>query len=663
MKNIVVFLQSLSVEYSLSILDGITSYYADKDVRLMIAQTNMKFVENSLFDYQFWVSTDILNSKDIDGIIVISSSYTSAVIIEELKTYLKKFSGKPVISIGINPDLENVYYTVCNTSKIYSDVVKHLKEIHGCSKFAFMSANPTKSNEAIERFESFKTALEENNLEFNADLVYDGWFTKSSATAIMQKKIKSREDIKFDAIVCANDLMAAGVIEHIVNLGVKVPEEVKVFGFDNTSHSSMCNPTLSTIDQQIPKQGFEAGRILYEILENKQFEKEISIPLEPVYRQSCGCIPLTDKNLSYKDKFNKLHQPITNNQQLLNNYLNSIDNMNRIPTLIDMLKTDRTLRELSFQMQYILDCTNLASVAICYYDTPVKLAKNEDFIQPDNAYLAMYIDNEQSFQDFYDKDIPFNPKETVLPENLMSKINGKFIMYPIYAGDTQYGYLFAKLNHNNYNATNVYLRIIINSLVQAYLYTEEMHQRDSLTHEKTILRESNTNLDYQAKFDELTHILNRKSFLRYGQQLIDFSVEMGTKGLVIFADLDGLKTINDSYGHDIGDISIATEAKVLKESFRKADIVGRLSGDEFAVVAPGLSLETFNFYCRKKISQLNKNYSKKENLDFTLSISLGAVEFNENSANLKELLTASDEKLYEEKKIKHAARKSEAKEK
>lgn len=655
-KNIAVLLHGLSVEYALSIVDGITEYFADKDSNVIIAQTNIKFLENSLYDYQFWASTNILNSKDIDGIISISSSYTAAFTIDDFKDLLGRYTDKPVISIGVNPELENIHYTICNTTKIYNDVVKHLKDVHGCKKFAFMSANPTKSTEALDRFESFKLSLKNNGLEFDSEMVYDGYFTKTSALEAMKKKIKTKDDVHFDAMLVANDLMAVGVMEHLTNLGFSIPDDIKIIGFDNTSHSSMCKPTLSTIDQQITRQGYEAAKVIDEILSGKATDREIKIDLAAIYRQSCGCISIEDKNLSYKDSKGQIQVPVIGNQDLLNRYLQTIDDMNRIPTLMDMLKTDRTLRELSFQIKYIIDCACLSAMAIVYYDYPVIVEKGSEFVQPEIAYLSMYADNEQDFLDFYDKDISFDPRENILPENLLNKFNGKYILYPIFADKKQYGYVVTKLNHNHYNTINVYLRIIINSLVQAFLYTEEVRHKTHLTNENKSLQERNTNLNYQSIIDELTQILNRRSFLRYGQKLISFSTEIGTRGLVIFADMDGLKTINDTYGHEIGDISIATEAQVLKEAFRKADIVGRLSGDEFAIVAAGLSIETFEFYLRKKIEKLNKKFSEEKKLKFTLSISLGAVEFGPKANDLKELLTIADSKLYQEKEQKHAAR-------
>ena len=71
-------------------------------------------------------------------------------------------------------------------------------------------------------------------------------------------------------------------------------------------------------------------------------------------------------------------------------------------------------------------------------------------------------------------------------------------------------------------------------------------------------------------------------------------------GSVFFCDLDGLKKINDTYGHEIGDLAIQTEAQVLKAAFRENDLIGRLSGDEFGVVAPG--------FPSRKIDDLRKKF-------------------------------------------------------
>ena len=125
--------------------------------------------------------------------------------------------------------------------------------------------------------------------------------------------------------------------------------------------------------------------------------------------------------------------------------------------------------------------------------------------------------------------------------------------------------------------------------------------------------------------------------------------------MVFFADMDGLKKINDTYGHKVGDLAIQTEARVLEEAFRATDIVGRLSGDEFAIVSSGLT-NGYISAIRTRIEQLNKVHSERAGLPLTLSISLGCVPFSPTDANLDELLSRADQNLYKEKEIKHAKR-------
>ena len=125
--------------------------------------------------------------------------------------------------------------------------------------------------------------------------------------------------------------------------------------------------------------------------------------------------------------------------------------------------------------------------------------------------------------------------------------------------------------------------------------------------------------------------------------------------MVFFADMDGLKKINDTYGHKIGDIAIRTQAKVLTDAFRASDIVGRLSGDEFAIVSIGLAKEHIASI-RTRIDLLNITLSKEAGLPLTLSISLGNVPFTPDNTDLDSLLSKADQKLYKEKEIKHAAK-------
>lgn len=105
----------------------------------------------------------------------------------------------------------------------------------------------------------------------------------------------------------------------------------------------------------------------------------------------------------------------------------------------------------------------------------------------------------------------------------------------------------------------------------------------------TIAKEETKNAKLVSVTDELTGLMNRRGLLQFGQEAIEKCINSKKDGLVLFGDIDGLKKINDTFGHDAGDRAIKAEAELLKSVFCHKEIVGRLGGDEFAVIAPGMT--------------------------------------------------------------------------
>lgn len=131
---------------------------------------------------------------------------------------------------------------------------------------------------------------------------------------------------------------------------------------------------------------------------------------------------------------------------------------------------------------------------------------------------------------------------------------------------------------------------------------------------------------------------------------------MNKGGLVVFSDMDGLKVINDTYGHDAGDRAIIAMGKALRKTFRNIDIVARLGGDEFSIVAIDVAEEFLDIF-RRRLDQILEAYNATSGEPFKLSLSLGAVSFSHDDNNrLEKLLTLADSVLYEEKRQKRAAR-------
>jgi diguanylate cyclase (GGDEF)-like protein len=149
--------------------------------------------------------------------------------------------------------------------------------------------------------------------------------------------------------------------------------------------------------------------------------------------------------------------------------------------------------------------------------------------------------------------------------------------------------------------------------------------------------------------DDLTGLHNRRGFIALATQQLTWARDSGQHMVMFFADLDGLKWINDRYGHGEGDRAISLAAACLKETFRRFDVTARLSGDEFVALImeePGRSAETI---CRRL--QMNLADCAGTDSPYKLSMSVGVAHFDpDKPVTLQELMRQADTELYEHKR-------------
>ncbi|MBI4785246.1 MAG: diguanylate cyclase [Oscillatoriophycideae cyanobacterium NC_groundwater_1537_Pr4_S-0.65um_50_18] len=151
--------------------------------------------------------------------------------------------------------------------------------------------------------------------------------------------------------------------------------------------------------------------------------------------------------------------------------------------------------------------------------------------------------------------------------------------------------------------------------------------------------------------DELTGIYNRRGFFLLAGQQLKVARRTQTACCLLFTDLDGLKQINDSFGHEVGDRVIVEAAQLLTETFRDADIVARLGGDEFAVVFPSCSGQPDEFY--KRLQTNIDRFNQMNGNSYQLSMSAGIqVYASTDDIALEQLLTQADQLMYEHKRAK-----------
>lgn len=152
-----------------------------------------------------------------------------------------------------------------------------------------------------------------------------------------------------------------------------------------------------------------------------------------------------------------------------------------------------------------------------------------------------------------------------------------------------------------------------------------------------------------ALTDDLTCLYNRRAFLALAAQQLKVARRKGQGLLLFFADVNNLKEINDTYGHREGDLALVRAADALEKTFRNSDVIARLAGDEFAVLALEAACENREVILPRLEENLGS--SSIDETRYRLSLSVGMARFDpKRPVSLGKLISTADEAMYEHKK-------------
>jgi diguanylate cyclase (GGDEF)-like protein len=182
--------------------------------------------------------------------------------------------------------------------------------------------------------------------------------------------------------------------------------------------------------------------------------------------------------------------------------------------------------------------------------------------------------------------------------------------------------------------------------------TEELQAANEELRQEAVLRkEMEARILRLSLTDDLTGLNNRRGFLLRAEQMLKLVGRMNTQGWLFYIDLDGLKHINDTNGHEAGDRLIRSAAKVLRESFRDTDIVARIGGDEFVVFVVGTAKPSLEIEERitRNIEHHNLCYPAQPRI----AMSIGVIRCDPHSLNtLDDMIHQADAAMYIEKRRK-----------
>ena len=223
-----------------------------------------------------------IGPHNADGVVVFSNTLSEERLAEWYGAHF------PVVLVhrSAPQDLPIPCVNVENKSVSY-EMVKHLIEVHGKEQVLFVRS-PGDQEDTTYREMGYKEALEAHSIPFDPNLVIGGDYDRSTARQAIQKFLTNTPPC-FNAVFAGDDDLAVSVISALQSVGLKVPEDVAVVGFDDQRFASLVVPALTTVHAPTEEVGRAAGQQMLKLLEGQEADSDLVLPTEVVYRQSCGC--------------------------------------------------------------------------------------------------------------------------------------------------------------------------------------------------------------------------------------------------------------------------------------------------------------------------------------------------------------------------------------
>lgn len=627
-KNIGVCVTGYNWEYETRVVDGIYSRCRELGVNLLVFASLLrrpeidsgKIMPESVVRGETEIFS-LINYNMLDGIIILGDSIIREDIIYDIADKAKKH-GIPVVNVN-DPSHVLEYNVQLSDKTAMEFVVRHLVEEHSCRKIAFIGGFPG-NLQTEERLAGYKKILIEHDIPIDEEFIgYGQFWTKSADVAQAFMEMKEPPE----AIVCASDSMAIFVMKRLQKLGFKIPEEIIVTGFDGVKECEMYIPSLTTVRRAFGRSGVEAVNLIESVWNGQRQPECIFVNSMLVKNHSCGCKGENDMT----------------REELIGYY------------------SEEQLRVMEFNMELLEMNTQLSDAASSEKLYAVA-EKGAEFFHMKKFYICICSDVENGVHSFtannenvaynglsdtmismmrFGHDVPIGeefPTGRLVPEGFLDGDEPVFYGFsPLYFKNSFLGYVAyePELTHGMGDYFPTWLTSI--STNAGSFYTKN---------ELEIVLNKLENLYMR---DPLTGLFNRRGMQRFGKQLLNEACRCSERLAVVCADIDGLKPINDMYGHEAGDNAILQAANALSCSFGEKAVCTRTGGDEYSVI---LICTDEEMICRAiaMVDEYLDNYNSMSGLPYKVSCSCGYhIIMPTRGDSMDSLIKAADTEMYKKK--------------
>ena len=621
-------------DYSQYMLRGMQKACLDFDAQLFIFPIGELHNVQFSYDYQYASAAALVSSANLDGVIFTSGTQMHYMSKADMLSYIRGFNPLPVVNLS--SELKGIPSITVDCYKAYKELLDNLIDEQGCKTFCITGVHGN-SLEPKTRTKFIKEILEEKGIPAKNVEIIKSKFDYGSVLDDLKAYYTQKKVFDFDALICLSDEMAYGALDFCKKIGKKVPEDIVVCGFDNLERSKYSSPALTSIDQQILKQGYTAVSLLNKMVLKQDVPALTVLDSTVVFRNStCRLGRKRAEQLDYAAEYSGIEWYAKRSQ------------LYQITKFYTEMQGDMTLDQLRTRINNDTRSFGITACAIVLYDNPVEMDTPFDYFNlPHKARVFTSFDDVNGFDSGKVKaEDRFDPNNYMLPPDTLKSDAEGLMVISLFHKTLQYGYIVLRRGDVDVSVYDLFTKITSTIISNVYSFAL-MHN------ETTKYRAKFDKLDVIARTDELTGLNNRRGLYELGQTTLKFAKAMGQSGMIVYCDMDGLKKINDTYGHETGDKAIVAESIILKGNFRSNDVVARIGGDEFALVCAGMNENAFK-RIKEQVDADCVKWSEDNKSPFRLSISMGAIKYpsETDGYEIAPLLSQADSLLYIEKRNK-----------
>lgn len=578
------------------------------------AFTNM-YVENA---YQKGESSvyKLVNAELLDILVVMPEAIKNESVVEEIISDALSVN-LPVVVFDKDYDgCKSVHF---NYADNFEKLVRHVVEDHKCrvvNMIGGMRNNPFSDS----RIDTYKKVLKENGIEVDERRIGYGDFWDRPTREAIKIFFESGLEVP-EAIVCANDSMAIATQQELKKRGYRVPEDIIVTGFDGVELEQYVTPRLTTAAPDYESMGKAILDVADGIINNVPVADRTEVMYNMRVSQSCGCVPTNYEDVCDRiiDMYNLMDESDGHEVHMFS-YVSKVIDCN-------------TPEEIAYTMSRYADDNSWCCINTdCFTDIREPYRYKKCFTAKMNN--IMKCENGD-----FSVGKTFNTKELIPDiESEFEKYNC-FMFSPIHYQSDVFGYIIVTFDTENiiFNNTRRFLNNT-NQIIENF-------------RNKFILEQAKSLLESMYIRDYMTGIYNRRGFYENAQTLID-TCNKNKHNIVIFSvDMDGMKLINDTYGHNEGDKAIIGVAHALRAISENGEICARFGGDEFIIIGE----ETDKDYAQRFVNALNEEieYFNDSDLDrpYKVVVSCGYVSAKcSDNDDVYEKIRIADERMYIQKR-------------